>query len=101
MTKLAAAIGVSNLSAGLEGIEKARLGGADIVELRADYWAEPKIPDIIKVVEKARAAGLEVIVTARDPAQGGVNELDEDTRLTILCKAAKNGANFIDCELIN
>ena len=45
--------------------------GADLVELRADLFDDPRPPTIVAALERVRAAGRPVILTVRAAAEGG------------------------------
>lgn len=56
-------------------ILKATALGADLVEFRLDYWNGP-MPDFSEEAELARRYGMDVIVTVRDPSEGGVRKIE-------------------------
>ena len=55
----------------MEKVMKAKELGADAVELRLDYWLRSDLPPFEEIAMKAKEFGLEVIVTVRNPAEGG------------------------------
>ncbi|MFC1762254.1 shikimate dehydrogenase [Planctomycetota bacterium] len=84
--------------------EQAVRAGAQILELRADYLLGLDVALIETVLGAIRAmipADMPVIVTCRDPREGGQNQLSETTRLAVLQAALQAGIDFIDCELVN
>ncbi len=78
---------------------RAKAGGARLVEYRLDAFKAPA-----GEVERALPALLErsplpAIVTFRLPADGGLREVDEAARLSLLRRALKGGAAWVDIEL--
>jgi 3-dehydroquinate dehydratase I len=49
----------------------ARADGADLVELRADLFADPTVERVTAALERLRAAGRPIILTARAASEGG------------------------------
>ncbi|UXD21435.1 3-dehydroquinate dehydratase [Ignicoccus pacificus DSM 13166] len=94
-------------------IIKASALGADIVEFRLDYW-QGDLPDFEPLVELAKTYGLSVLITVRDPSEGGrkvpwkeealkiANELgclcDVEARLynTLPCKKTILSVHYFD-----
>ena len=101
MTYLAIPIAAANVEQGREQIERASAGGADIVEIRADYLDDVNTAAVRELVGFAKQLKLKTIVTARDKQQGGAKGIEQDVRLNILADIAAGGADFIDCEFIN
>ena len=68
---------------------------ADLVELRLDY-----INDISETLmdELLRACAIPQIVTVRKKDEGGFFNGSEDTRISLLVKAAQKKATFVDIE---
>ncbi len=58
-----------------ERILRAASIGADLVELRLDYW-KGDLPEFSRYVKLARTYGMDVIVTVRDPSEGGVRAVE-------------------------
>ena len=78
--------------------------GADILEWRADYVSGLTPEDVAPAVNRLMdlcGDRVPLIVTCRDPAEGGQNSYDRDQRTAILCGAVAAGADLIDCELEN
>src|SRR5437867_11902153 len=83
------AIGHVQLSAGTPRVVAAggeaeldaltRAAGADVVELRADLFEDPRPENVTAALVRLRAAGRPVILTARAAAEGG-RPLDEARR---------------------
>ena len=67
------------------GILRAASIGADLVELRLDYW-KGAMPDFGDQVNLARTYGMDVIVTVRDPSEGGVRRVEWKERALRLAK---------------
>lgn len=66
-----AAIPFKDPKEAFEKVLEAKDLGADAVELRLDYWLETSLPPFEEIASKAKELGLEVIVTVRNPAEGG------------------------------
>jgi 3-dehydroquinate dehydratase-1 len=71
--------------------------GADIVELRADLFADPQPAGVTAALARLRAAGRPVILTVRSAAEGG-RPLD-DARREALYRAGLPLADAIDVEI--
>ncbi len=115
MTYLAIPISGKNLEDCKEQITTAHRAGAEMLELRTDYlvlgtpngeglnadnssrWLMP----LREVIGFAKKTSLPIIVTCRDAAEGGQNNLNSSVRRQILTEAVKLGADFIDCEYVN
>lgn len=65
------AIPYDNISRVRTSILRASSLGADAVELRLDYWIHDSIPPFHEEVRLAKDYGLKVIITVRDPREGG------------------------------
>ncbi|MCK5173841.1 MAG: type I 3-dehydroquinate dehydratase, partial [Planctomycetes bacterium] len=101
MTYIAVPIAADNIGSAAEQINHAKSAGAQILELRTDYLAEPGPGTLKALLGCARAAGLPLIVTCRDPNQGGKGNLPLDLRTEILAEAILAGADYVDCEYDN
>ena len=66
-----AAIPFKNPNEVMKKVVEAKDLGADAVELRLDYWLETSLPPFERIASRAKEMGLEVIVTVRNPAEGG------------------------------
>src|SRR2546422_730152 len=75
----------------------AAAGGADLVELRADLWEEPRPETLPALLARLRAGGRPVILTARAAAEGG-RAMDE-ARRRALYAAGLPHAEAIDVEI--
>lgn len=71
--------------------------GADLVELRADLFADPTPEAIVGALRRLRAAGRPVILTVRGAAEGG-RPLPDDRR-SALYNAGLPHADAIDVEI--
>ncbi|MCD4700199.1 MAG: type I 3-dehydroquinate dehydratase [Phycisphaerae bacterium] len=80
-----------------QAMRKAAEAGADMVECRLDYLADP--PDEADLKSALKDRPVPVIVTCRPTRQGGRFAGDESDRLDILATAARLGADYIDVEL--
>ncbi|MBN1343559.1 MAG: shikimate dehydrogenase [Phycisphaerae bacterium] len=74
-------------------------GGADAVELRLDYMTGVDVAEAVAVIREVGGAKTTVIMTARDPAEGGQWRLDDAQRIAMLVKAAPTGPDYVDVEL--
>ena len=101
------AIGSVQLSAGTPRVVAAggeaeldaltRADGADVVELRADLFEDPRPETIIAALARLRSAGRLIILTVRAAAEGG-RPLDE-TRRSAIYVAGLPHADAIDVEI--
>ena len=71
--------------------------GADLVELRADLFDDPRPPTIVAALERVRAAGRPVILTVRAAAEGG-RRLTEAARRELYVAGLAH-ADAIDIEI--
>ncbi len=77
----------------LAGMDLARKSGADLVEIRADYF-----PDRDEIGEILERKSLPVLVTLRSVAEGGRFEGGNDERFSFLENMASRGADWLDVE---
>lgn len=101
MTYLTVPISAKDLNACKEQIETACAAGAEALELRTDYIEGLNTDTLKELIAAAKQTKLPVIVTCRDPREGGQNNLSADIRMEILAKAVKLGVDFIDYEYEN
>jgi 3-dehydroquinate dehydratase/shikimate dehydrogenase len=104
MTYLAVPISAENIDAAGRQIEAALSAGAQMLELRTDYLQQlsgDSVKRLILQVRQSSRARVPVIVTCRDPREGGAKPYPEETRLAILLAALEAGADFIDFEYAN
>jgi 3-dehydroquinate dehydratase/shikimate dehydrogenase len=104
MTYLAVPISAQNVEAAGRQIDSALSAGAEMLELRTDYLLQLGGDSVTKLIEQVRASGLRqvpVIVTCRDPQEGGARPHSEEIRLGVLLAALDAGAEFIDFEYAN
>jgi len=104
MTYLAVPISAENVEAAGWQIETALAAGAEMLELRTDYLAQlggDSVTRLIAQVRQASGAHVPVIVTCRDPNEGGARPWPEETRLEMLLAAIEAGAESIDFEYAN
>jgi 3-dehydroquinate dehydratase/shikimate dehydrogenase len=101
MTKIAAAIMVSNLDQALCLAARAAELGADLVEYRVDNLAES--PEGAKLVTTLiEKSPLPCIITCRASWEGGECDVDDQTRVSFLENACLNGElrpAYLDFEL--
>jgi 3-dehydroquinate dehydratase/shikimate dehydrogenase len=101
MTYLAVPIAAKDLKNCKEQMAAACKAGAEMLELRTDYIEALDINKLKELIAAAKQTGLPIIVTCRDTAQGGQNNLPALLRRQILAEAVKLGADLIDCEFAN
>ncbi len=98
MTKLTAAITVTDLEQALAAAVRAAELGADLVEFRIDTFTdEPEA-----VTELVQRSALPCIITCRPTWEGGAYDGDEQTRLSVLEHAGLGVRKpvYIDLELL-
>ena len=95
MTHLCVPIFVHTLEQARRDAALAGEAGADMVEYRVDYFAQPEqMPGLV------RRSPLPCIVTCRSPGEGGeVAELTDDQRIEVLNSAVTANPAYIDVEL--
>ncbi len=101
MTYLAVPISGKDLKSCKEQIAAACKAGAEMLELRTDYIEGLDGDKLAELIASAKETGLPIIVTCRDSAQGGQNNLNPFVRKQILIEAVKLDADLIDCEYAN
>jgi len=101
MTYLTVPIAASDVKQAREQINSARLGAAEMLELRTDYLTGLNTSILRQLIEDAKQTELPVVVTCRDKRQGGAREYSLQLRSQILAEAIAAGADFIDCEYEN
>jgi 3-dehydroquinate dehydratase/shikimate dehydrogenase len=101
MTYLAVPIAAKGLAAAREQVQRAKAGGAEMLELRMDYLDGLTSERAHALIAMAKEARLPVIVTCRDKAEGGANYYPQELRTDVLVTAVSAGAEFIDCEFEN
>jgi 3-dehydroquinate dehydratase/shikimate dehydrogenase len=78
--------------------------GAEMLELRTDYLENLNpalVPNLVCEVRDSADAVVPVIVTCRDPQQGGARPYPQQLRIDVLAEAVRAGAEFIDFEYEN
>ena len=101
MTYLTVPISARDITQAKQQISSAKAAGAELLELRTDYLDGLNIELAKEMLAAANQAALPIVVTCRDSNEGGANNYPADLRSAILAMAAKNGAEFIDCEFEN
>jgi 3-dehydroquinate dehydratase/shikimate dehydrogenase len=104
MTYLAVPIGAPSLDAAKRRIKRALAAGAEIIELRTDYFPDLSVDLVERLIawaKKAMSRPVPLIVTCRDKRQGGVTPYPERLRVDVICGAIKAGAEFVDLEYEN
>jgi len=104
MTYLAVPISAQSVEAAGRQVEAALAAGAQMLELRTDYLLQLGGDSVTKLIEQVRGSGrgqVPVIVTCRDPQEGGAGPHSEEIRLGVLLAAFDAGAEYIDFEYAN
>lgn len=104
MTYLAVPIAAENLEQAEQQVKAAVAAGAEMLELRTDYLKELNVSlvgQLIGQVKRDAGGKILLIVTCRDPQQGGANAYAQRLRVDVLSAAMKAGAEFIDIEFEN
>ncbi len=77
---------------------------AEMLELRTDYFESLDVASVASLIAGIREMGsgrTPVIVTCRDPKEGGARRHPDELRLRVLRTAVEAGADFIDLECAN
>ncbi|MFI4910569.1 MAG: shikimate dehydrogenase [Sedimentisphaeraceae bacterium JB056] len=85
----------------IASIKKAAEKKPDIIELRTDCLHNLNYDTLETLIKTSKALSVPVIVTCRDPKEGGMHDHSQLVRLEILCEAIRLGADYIDCEYLN
>ena len=104
MTYLAVPISAQNVDQAIRQIREALAAGAEMLELRTDYLDRLNSDSAGALIAEAKRAipvSMPVIVTCRDPREGGVGNRPQSLRIEILLTALEAGADFIDLEYVN
>jgi len=104
MTYLAVPISAQSVDRARRQIADAVSAGAEMLELRTDYLDRLDKDSVAALIAAAKGsipASMPVIVTCRDPREGGVGNRPEGLRIEILLTAIETGADFIDLEYAN
>ncbi len=104
MTYLAVPISAPSTDQAGRQIADAVSAGAEMLELRTDYLDRPDKDSVAALIAAAKGsipASMPVIVTCRDPGEGGVGNRPEALRIEVLLAAIEAGADYIDVEYAN
>jgi 3-dehydroquinate dehydratase/shikimate dehydrogenase len=104
MTYLAVPISAHSVDEAIRQIREAVSAGAEMLELRTDYLNRLDRSSVVALLAKAKEAipaSIPVLVTCRDPQQGGAGSHPQSLRLDILLAAIEAGADLIDLEYAN
>ncbi|MBN2270572.1 MAG: type I 3-dehydroquinate dehydratase, partial [Sedimentisphaerales bacterium] len=104
MAYLAVPISATNPDQASDRIGAAIAGGAQVIELRADYIENLDVKVVKKLVStvKNQFSGVApIIVTCRDKRQGGAIDYPLKLRIDVLAGVVEAGADFIDLEYEN
>lgn len=77
---------------------RVRTLGADLVELRLDYFEELTANDVAGLITEAHRAGLRVLATCRSRREGGRFSGTDAAYLDTLEATSSSGADYIDIE---
>jgi 3-dehydroquinate dehydratase/shikimate dehydrogenase len=103
-TRLTVPIAAKDLEKARRQIEAAKAAGAEMLELRVDYFESLSADLVIRLVGEIKSAGddtIPIIVTCRDTDQGGATAYPRQLRIETLIAAIDAGAEFIDFEYEN
>ncbi|UCF17052.1 MAG: shikimate dehydrogenase [Phycisphaerales bacterium] len=102
-TRVTVPIAAKNLEQARRQIEAAKAAGADMLELRVDYFEDLSSEMVAGLVGeiKSSADAIPLIVTCRDARQGGAIAYLQDLRVDTLVAATQAGAEFVDLEYEN
>lgn len=103
-TYLTIPISAEDLDRATRQVREAIAAGAQMLELRTDYFNPLDPQSVAALIRKVRDVGqgrMSVIVTCRDPKEGGAGNHPDVLRTQILCSAVEAGADFIDVEYAN
>ena len=102
-TKLTVPISAKDTADAMRQIKSAVAGGAEMLELRLDYFENLTAEIVAELISKVkkRSRTMPLIVTCRDIKQGGAIDYPVTSRLRFLCQALKAGAEVIDFEYEN
>ena len=101
MTYLAVPIAAKDVGVASLQINAAYRAGAEMLELRVDYFEKLNTGVLKAYLGCARSVELPLIVTCRDEAEGGANDHEGDLRIDVIVEAIKCQADFVDCEYAN
>ena len=104
MTYLAVPISVEGGDQALERVKDALSAGARMLELRTDYLGYLSGDSVASLVAQVRdlvPPRVPIIVTCRDPREGGAKPYPLELRVEALLAALNAGADFIDFEYAN
>ena len=104
MTYLAVPISAQSVDQAIRQIREALAAGAEMLELRTDYLDHLDKDSVAALIAEARRtipASIPVIVTCRDPREGGAGNHPQFLRIEILLAALEAGVDFIDLEYAN
>ena len=85
-------------------VEAARLAirraaeAADLIELRLDYLNDFDFTDPANLWPLVKDKPLPIIITCRATSEGGVQQVDDETRLRLLVEGARRMADYCDVE---
>ena len=103
-TILTVPIAAKNLEKARRQIEAAKTAGAEMLELRVDYFeglSADLVTGLIGEIKNAGDDAIPLIVTCRGAEQGGAIAYRQELRVAMLVAALKAGAEFVDFEYEN
>jgi len=103
-TYLAVPISAQDLDLAKRQASEAVAAGAEMLELRTDYLDDLKPDSVVALIAAIRNTGprrVPVLVTCRDPREGGAGAHPEGLRRRVLRAAVEAGVDFVDLEYAN
>lgn len=104
MTYVAVPISAQSMDLAIRQMREAVSAGAEMLELRTDYLDRLDRDSVVALIAEVKGtipASIPVIVTCRDPREGGAGNHPQSLRIEILLAAIEAGADFIDLEYAN
>ncbi|MCU0918346.1 MAG: type I 3-dehydroquinate dehydratase, partial [Planctomycetes bacterium] len=104
MTYVAVPISAETVDQAQRQVQDAVAAGARMLELRTDYLVgltTDVVAALIRTTRSAIPASVPILVTCRDPREGGAGNRPETLRVEVLVTALETGADFIDLEYAN
>jgi 3-dehydroquinate dehydratase/shikimate dehydrogenase len=103
-TKVAVPINATTAQGVLDQVALGLDAGADVLEWRSDFLQDVSVNlagRVITEIQTKIGSRAELLVTCRDPEEGGAQALSLDLRVGVLCEAVQLGVQYIDIEFVN